>query len=455
MPTGKIGVYTRFFEYANFRLLLSTFLVNMLKHYRIHISQLSIIGAAKVSHFEIMCRVHGFEPTVGLFRCFYVNSKNKGWMSFRMSRNYTLDENTYPQFLRDNDEEIDLFSFIRTADPTKVGIGELEASADKLFDEGGSGRQKKWKTATVDAGEPSYPVKRLRDDHETPSGTSVGGKSQSAIQRLLVGAVRNVEVRGEAIPTLPFVTSSVSATLEREGEGHTDFVTGPNLQAISGPQRFIISSDSSHHSSDNIVEAEVDSFARPSVPVITAATTITPTDGPATVVKEKIVKPSLFFADSTSAGTDPATGGFANLSGSDFLIGGISTVISPDTDLQKVYVPQWSVTNGSRLDDGRVCREIVDEFAPPSFLHQFAEAEATEAIRLRAEASNLEMAEKSLRDEVNALNERNSILEKDRNALDVKVTDLEAIVVSKERELTNSTAQLTSIKSQNDNLADQ
>ncbi|GKC71743.1 hypothetical protein Tco_1117626, partial [Tanacetum coccineum] len=38
--------------------------------------------AAKVSHFEILCRVHGCEPTVGLFRCFYVNSKNKGWMSF-------------------------------------------------------------------------------------------------------------------------------------------------------------------------------------------------------------------------------------------------------------------------------------------------------------------------------------------------------------------------------------
>ncbi|GJS63385.1 hypothetical protein Tco_0677949 [Tanacetum coccineum] len=82
MPTGKIGVYTRFFEYANFRLPLSTFLVNVLRYYHIHISQLSVIGAAKVSHFEVLCRVHGFEPTVGLFRCFYVNSKNKGWMSF-------------------------------------------------------------------------------------------------------------------------------------------------------------------------------------------------------------------------------------------------------------------------------------------------------------------------------------------------------------------------------------
>ncbi|GJW76201.1 hypothetical protein Tco_0137883 [Tanacetum coccineum] len=82
MPVRKIGVYTRFFEYANFRLPLFTFLVNVLRHFPINLSQLSVIAAAKVSYFEILCRVHNIEPTVGLFRCFYVNSKNKRWMSF-------------------------------------------------------------------------------------------------------------------------------------------------------------------------------------------------------------------------------------------------------------------------------------------------------------------------------------------------------------------------------------
>ncbi|GKA61199.1 hypothetical protein Tco_0760606 [Tanacetum coccineum] len=62
---------------------------------------------------------------------------------------------------------------------------------------------------------------------------------------------------------------------------------------------------------------------------------------------------------------------------------------------------------------------------------------------------------KSLRDEVNALKERNAILEKERNALDVKVTELEASAVGKERELTDLNAQITSVKSQNDNLVDQ
>ncbi|GKC30957.1 hypothetical protein Tco_1038251, partial [Tanacetum coccineum] len=102
---------------------------------------------------------------------------------------------------------------------------------------------------------------KLRDDHGAPGGPSVAGKSRSTVQRLLVGAVLNVEVRGELVSTLPFVTSSVFATPEREDEHHADSVTGLNLRTICAPQRFVISSDSSHHSGANIAEAEVDSIA--------------------------------------------------------------------------------------------------------------------------------------------------------------------------------------------------
>ncbi|GKD16830.1 hypothetical protein Tco_1205988 [Tanacetum coccineum] len=368
MPTGKIGVYTRFFEYANFRLPLSTFLVNVLRYYHIHISQLSVIGAAKVSHFEVFCRVHGFEPTVGLFRGFYVNSKNKGWMSFSkrpgndalcvpkdpfpkssefnaehyailvahpapfhkypepflclvgISRYYTLDGDTYPEFLRDGDEEMDLLSFIQTADPMKVRVGERQradgeprllettigrvvpllpvapartsgelepviTAADTIVEDVAPlqpMRQKKRKTIAVDASEPSHPPKKLREDYGDPSGPSVAGKSRSAVQRLLVGAVLNAEVRGEPIPTLPFVTSSMFATPERENKNPADSVTGPNLGTISAPQRFVISSDSSHHSGANIAEAEVDSIVRSSTPIIVTVVTAT-VDAAATV----------------------------------------------------------------------------------------------------------------------------------------------------------------------------
>nr|GEW30128.1 glycerophosphodiester phosphodiesterase GDPD1, chloroplastic-like [Tanacetum cinerariifolium] len=440
-----------------------------------------------------------------------------------LSCHYTLDEKTYPYFwIMTERVNTDIFAFIHTSDPIKVKVIERERKGDEPrllettvgrtvpllpvapdrgeseLDASGMNiqpvtettdvvaedviplqprRLKKRKTIVADAGGPSHPPKKLREDHETSSGVFVGSKSMSAVQRLFARAVQNVEVRGEPIPTIPFVTSSVSAIPEREGE------------------------DFSHHSGANIADAEVDSFTRPSVLVLTTTTTITSTVDPVVVVKEKIIKPSLFAAESTSAGvTDPTMAGLTDLTGSDFLY----------------------VTNGSRLDDGSVCREMVDEFAPLKFFasvrgmehdqlftefnvgaaHQMSlsaevrmraeynirekkrlksvieekdrllkardkevknlkaqlllkEVEATEAIRLRAETSKLETAEKSLRYEVNALNERKTILEKEHNALDVKVTNLEAIVISKERELTDSTTQLTSIKSQNDNLADQ
>nr|GEW42527.1 hypothetical protein [Tanacetum cinerariifolium] len=336
---------------------------------------------------------------------------------------------------------MDLLSFIRTANPMKVRIGErqrdedepklletsvgrvvsllpvapyrssgeLKASVEKLFGEGGSGeqvkqgdsasgghgvgidvvaetsveyvaptqlkRQKKRKTKVVDAGEPSHPAKKLRDDYGAPGG-----------------------------PTID--------------------------------------------------EAEVDSVVRTSMPIITIATTTTPTVDPAAIAKEKLFGSSVFVADSPSAGeSHPIPGGFFDCSGSDFLISGIRTMIDPDSNLQKVYVPQWNVTNGFCLDYSGVCREMVDEFAPPKFFASVQrrrlnsvvedkdlflksrceeieslkaqllvmETKAAEAVHLRAEASKFRIVEKSLRDETQVLKERNTTLKKEKN-LDAVVT---------------------------------
>nr|GEZ46977.1 hypothetical protein [Tanacetum cinerariifolium] len=253
----------------------------------------------------------GFEPTVGLFRCFYVNSKAKGWMSFMgISRYYTLDEDAYPEFLGDNDEGINLLAFIRTVDPTKVRVAErqrakdeprllestigrvvpllpiapahasseLEASVDKLFDEEASGdgqdADRKRKTAIADAGGPSHPPKKLREDFAALGGVCTAGKSMAVVQSLFFEAMLDAEAGGEPIPTLPFVTSSVSTTPEHEDRSLADFVPGLNLRTIGAPQRFVISSDSSHHSGANITKAEVDSIVRSSAPAIATVTTM-------------------------------------------------------------------------------------------------------------------------------------------------------------------------------------
>ncbi|GJS10173.1 hypothetical protein Tco_0366969, partial [Tanacetum coccineum] len=260
----------------------------------------------------------------------------------------------------------------------------------------------------------------------------------------------------------------VSTMPERKGGDHTDSIAGLNLCAIGAPPRFVISSDSSHHSGTNVAEAEVNSLVRSSVSIMTTVTTITSTVDPALVAKEKLVEPSSFCASfSLAGGNDPTTGGFSDLTGSDFLVGAIRTVIDPDTNLQKIYVPQYSVTNGSRLNDGHLFTEFnvgaarqislsveVRMRAEYNVKLLLREIEAAEAICLRAQAFNFEDVEKSLRDETNALKERSAILEKERNALDVKVTKLEVSAASKERELTDLNALITSVKSQNDNLVD-
>ncbi|GKA76704.1 hypothetical protein Tco_0783165 [Tanacetum coccineum] len=394
-----------------------------------------------------------------------------------ISRYYTLDENTYPQFLRDDDEEMDLLSFIRTADPTKVRIGErqrgedepklldttvgrtvpllpvaparaeseLDASVDRLFDEGGSGTQAeqgdfaggggdeqdiKRKTAVSDAGGSSRPLKKLREDHKTLSGASMGGKSKSVVQQLLAGAVQNVVVR-----------------------------------------------DSSHYSGANIAEAEADSFIWPFVPLMTMTTTVTSTIHPTTTAKEKLVESSV-FGDGSSSGVDHTVGGFSGLIGSDFIVGGIRTVVSPETNIQKVCVPQWSVTNGSRLDDGRTFCEMVDEFAHPRF---FAYIRGMEHDQLFTKFNVVTARQMSLSAEVRMCVEFNirekrrlSAVVEEKNLMlktrDEEVANLKAQLLVKvaeateairlcaevrEQEVADLDAIVTSVKFYNDNLTDQ
>nr|GFC12457.1 hypothetical protein [Tanacetum cinerariifolium] len=178
-----------------------------------------------------------------------------------ISRYYTLDEDAYLELLGDNDEGMDLLAFIRTADPTKVRLQRGSArkmnldfwsppsgvlcrssrllllvpsaswklvltsflmrglvrpvavTADTVVEDVAPlqpRRQRKRKTAVADAGGPCHPPKKLREDYGALCGASTAGKSMSVIQSLFTGAVLDAKARGESIPTLPFVTSSVS-----------------------------------------------------------------------------------------------------------------------------------------------------------------------------------------------------------------------------------------------------
>ncbi|GKA87348.1 hypothetical protein Tco_0809112, partial [Tanacetum coccineum] len=81
-PEGKVGVYTRLFDYCGYRIPPTKFFVAVLKYFRIHISQLSPFGAARVSHFEVLTRVLDLAPSVAMFRAFYTRIYSDGLFSF-------------------------------------------------------------------------------------------------------------------------------------------------------------------------------------------------------------------------------------------------------------------------------------------------------------------------------------------------------------------------------------
>ncbi|GKE99553.1 hypothetical protein Tco_0022904, partial [Tanacetum coccineum] len=64
-----------------------SFFMAVLKYFRIHISQLSPFGAARVSHFEVLTRVLDRVPSVSVFHTFYTRTYSDGLFSFAKRSN--------------------------------------------------------------------------------------------------------------------------------------------------------------------------------------------------------------------------------------------------------------------------------------------------------------------------------------------------------------------------------
>ncbi|GKD56393.1 hypothetical protein Tco_1289780 [Tanacetum coccineum] len=474
------------------------FLVDVLEYFRINLSQLSVIDAAKISHFEILCHVHGYVPTVGLF-------------------------------------QMDLFAFICHADPTKVRIGErqieegqvslLDSTEGRVIplagedsqDGSGSGdvdqenrsedtdragqdeavtivvdeefraaaadkpKSKKKKRRAAGACGSDHPPKKLREDHGTSgdAGASTGRKSFAAHLGLLERSTLAVKVGVTAAATVPFVTYFVTPMPEREGGGNTDSVFGPNLHTQRPSERFVISSDSSYHYSTNVADAEVTSLVRSFVsppPVMTTIVTTTSVAGASSAPvlgagAEPVphVHPSIFFSDSASIGTTgPDVACPSNLAGTKLSVDTFYVYQEMDSEtLRQIYVPKWNVVNESVLDDPDVCRNMIDQLAPPGLFLASQERKKIERKCARhvnllkekdVEIANLK-AQLSLK-EVEATEERNSALEEEENALERKVATLESAATAKETELASLTAQtakltqdLSSLESSFDELS--
>nr|GEX37295.1 hypothetical protein [Tanacetum cinerariifolium] len=352
-----------------------------------------------------------------------------------MSRNYTLDEDTYPTSLCDDRTEMDLFAFIQVADPTKVKVGERERAKEEArlldstigcvvpllpcgpgdFTTGGGQKAEtkiamwvrvvadenvvaerpkrpcKKRQAVTDASGSSHPPKKLRVDHEASSEATTGGKSPSALWEFLASSILNVEVGVAAIATLLMVTSSVSATPEHESGASADSITRLNIRTIGASERFIISLDSFHHSSTNAYGVKGDSIIRfatvPSVMTEAVVTSHVVNIPSVSKMGIKITPPvhASMFHDSDFTGTVKAK------------------TAGPS------YFTKQDLSMGSR--------ELNSET-----LHQ--EAEAMEVARLHAQVFAADATEKMCAAKIDALKHRNVALENEKDSLDGKVDDL-------------------------------
>ncbi|GJT50141.1 hypothetical protein Tco_0976298 [Tanacetum coccineum] len=190
--------------------------------------------------------------------------------------------------------EMDLFAFINHVDPTKVQIGEREVAEGEvsllqltrgrvvsLVSVNDQVNVNVQGAGNDDVNEEGSNVAEANQTEQGDHVVDVGGidvVADDEIQAisLLEGSTLAMEVRVTAAATMPFVTSSVTPTPEREGPANS--ISGTGLRTQHPAERFVISSDSPHDSNTNDADDEVTSIVRSSMPpprVLTAAVATT------------------------------------------------------------------------------------------------------------------------------------------------------------------------------------
>ncbi|GJY39912.1 hypothetical protein Tco_0426276 [Tanacetum coccineum] len=366
----------------------------------------SFVSVARISHFEILCRVHGFEPSVNSFRAFYNRSYSKGWFSFTKrsdtaptcfpkpldsvknwnDRFFWVDSVVFPISVPLY-KDMDLFAFIKCSDPTKGRVVPLVTSVTAAFaaaedpatatgasgeesvledlnrslDDVGQGNdyvELEERVVEEDADEQPKKLKKKRKLAGGASGSNLPPKKlrgdhhslTSSTRGKSLAAVRIIMPVGSRLPNMeeePFVSASVTPSSVRETEGFLDSIVGENVGTRHPVERYIVSSDDSPYYSLN---AKIDCSIRSAAldaPVMTTVTT-TASTADTFVVALDVPGPSHVEKLETSADSFYASHSIDSATSS------------------RVYVPKWCMTNDSLLDNPYVCRDLSDRVSPSS-----------------------------------------------------------------------------------------
>ncbi|GKA88716.1 hypothetical protein Tco_0810480 [Tanacetum coccineum] len=263
-----------------------------------------------------------------------------------LSLYYPFDENSYPAF-----EHMGLLDFIKTADPRKVWVVEVQKGDDQIPAPTESGqedvaeenayleladpdegtamvrqseeevvteRPKKIKKKRPIRQSDILPAKKLRTDHPSLAFGTIG-KTLAGLEQIMPPGSRLLAREQSATP---------SVAPPQESASFVDLSAQASLQ----------------------IRTTVGSSSILSAPVDTAAATTT------------------FTKAKLAADVNPDLAGpsqLEELEGSDDSFYKLATL--DPSEAKRWYVPRWNITNDSLLDDGFSCRTLVDRVAPPAF----------------------------------------------------------------------------------------
>ncbi|GJY42894.1 hypothetical protein Tco_0431107 [Tanacetum coccineum] len=214
-PVGKVGIYTRFFDYANYRILFSNFFVSVLTHFRIPFSQFSVFGSAKVDEFvvPVNARFGWFSgtniikdraPTMSEYNAEHAATLITRASPFLRTERVGVLLRIYVDYL--SFSKMDLNAFIQTANPRKVRVVERVRTED----ERPIVTVAKHRTMTLLPTSVPRPFVELSDSIETEFGEDASGSGGGGQEDASVGGHDNVE------PIVP-VADDIVAEIETTG----------------------------------------------------------------------------------------------------------------------------------------------------------------------------------------------------------------------------------------------
>nr|GEW42016.1 hypothetical protein [Tanacetum cinerariifolium] len=396
---GKVGVYTRFFEFANFRFPLSQFLFDVLgwmsfnkrpgkntpqcytkpldslKNWNIRLFWVDKRVFPTVVDRRTNASKHGM-PAESMYSIEVVRvldthrtpiqKQPEMLLSLvRISRRYYLDDEVYPTFLHDDDRDMDLFNLIRAPNPTKVKIGSRRAPHEVSLLTLTAARviEMDSPAAATDSSGVSSTIERSPLDFVHEAGASDQGTVSPEMPPSEDVPATDAPVAGQAEETATTDPPAAPESRKRGREGSDVNVPPKSLRR-----------DHAHHRPSGSSRGGKSLAA---IQLGLASTVRMPEDAPAGVSDPD----PLSFADPPSrhpADVAQSSQGAAATGDPE------SENASSPVDIgssESIYRPEWGVSNGSLLDTHEACQDLVDHVAPPGYFSKLRHMHNEEFLR--------------------------------------------------------------------------